>query len=289
MHNVNGSGFAYWTAYLAQGKHKANTRERPIQSTTKRVCRLPNGDIGLRLHATYCVIFHTDGTVTYDTGGWNTITTRKFINEHGPVRVFSDKGTLRLFGGTPTITPPKVSKCRKCHGNGRLPAQCYGPGWCYTSYWSQGQECEHGETVQHRRSECDHGQSEPHPLPDVECWRCHGNGRVDYGSKTVWPQWWGPYRFHPDTPDVEIAPAWAATKPTTAKPSADYTESGSILAQVMPATLSSVGYPCDCKTYMENSVQRVIIHLNDHDKWTREQIADWLDTIDLDLRFPVPK
>lgn len=29
----------------------------------------------------------------------------------------------------------------------------------------------------------------------------------------------------------------------------------------------------------------MIIHLNDHHRWDRGQIADWLDTLDLDLSF----
>lgn len=36
-------------------------------------------------------------------------------------------------------------------------------------------------------------------------------------------------------------------------------------------------------------VADLIIHLNDNHKWTREQIADWLETLDVDLRFPTPK
>lgn len=32
----------------------------------------------------------------------------------------------------------------------------------------------------------------------------------------------------------------------------------------------------------------IIISLNDYHKWTREQIADWLETLDLDLRFQSP-
>lgn len=32
-----------------------------------------------------------------------------------------------------------------------------------------------------------------------------------------------------------------------------------------------------------------IMHLNDEHKWSREQIADWLDALDLDLSFPSPK
>jgi hypothetical protein len=36
-----------------------------------------------------------------------------------------------------------------------------------------------------------------------------------------------------------------------------------------------------------NTLERVIISLNDQHKWTREQIADWLDTLDIDLTFRV--
>jgi hypothetical protein len=35
-------------------------------------------------------------------------------------------------------------------------------------------------------------------------------------------------------------------------------------------------------------LSEVIVHLNDHHRWTREQIAGWLDTLDVDLTFPVP-
>lgn len=33
----------------------------------------------------------------------------------------------------------------------------------------------------------------------------------------------------------------------------------------------------------KSSLNAIIIHLNDGHKWTREQIADWLDTLDIDL------
>lgn len=35
-------------------------------------------------------------------------------------------------------------------------------------------------------------------------------------------------------------------------------------------------------------LRKVIVHLNDAHRWTREQIADWLETLDVDLRFPDP-
>lgn len=37
----------------------------------------------------------------------------------------------------------------------------------------------------------------------------------------------------------------------------------------------------------KQSVKDIIIFLNDRSKWTREEIADWLDTLDLDLKFKV--
>lgn len=33
----------------------------------------------------------------------------------------------------------------------------------------------------------------------------------------------------------------------------------------------------------------VVIHLNDYHHWTREKIADWLDTLDVDLTLAGPR
>lgn len=33
----------------------------------------------------------------------------------------------------------------------------------------------------------------------------------------------------------------------------------------------------------------IVVHLNDHHKWSREQIADWLETQDWDLQFATPE
>ncbi len=38
-------------------------------------------------------------------------------------------------------------------------------------------------------------------------------------------------------------------------------------------------------TGAEATLESVIINLNDYHKWTREQIADWLETLDIDLQF----
>lgn len=36
-------------------------------------------------------------------------------------------------------------------------------------------------------------------------------------------------------------------------------------------------------------LQATIIHLNDAHRWTREEIADWLETLDHDLTFKTPE
>ncbi len=39
----------------------------------------------------------------------------------------------------------------------------------------------------------------------------------------------------------------------------------------------SLPYPCDCQR--DASIATVLPHLNDAHRWTREQIADWLDKL----------
>lgn len=58
---------------------------------------------------------------------------------------------------------------------------------------------------------------------------------------------------------------------------------GQRLHETLPALREYVKHPV---TKNRDSLQRVIIDLNDTWKWPREKVADWLDTLDLDLRFP---
>jgi len=52
-----------------------------------------DGDrIALRLHAIDVLTFAPDGTVTLDTGGWRTVTTKDRINYLDGIRVYSDRG-----------------------------------------------------------------------------------------------------------------------------------------------------------------------------------------------------
>lgn len=49
----------------------------------------------------------------------------------------------------------------------------------------------------------------------------------------------------------------------------------------LPIESSYLGHPCTLKVACP--IPSLVMHLNDDHKWTREQIADWLDTLDIDL------
>lgn len=54
------------------------------------------------------------------------------------------------------------------------------------------------------------------------------------------------------------------------------------LALDIPGLNKVVKHPV---TGNSTSIYNIIINLNDHHEWTREQIADWLDTLDDPPRF----
>lgn len=62
----------------------------------------------------------------------------------------------------------------------------------------------------------------------------------------------------------------------------------------LPGADVEVKYPCGCSG-SNSSIRSIIMHLNDKDRWTREQIADWLTEIDdpygdgPDLEFKLEK
>lgn len=63
-------------------------------------------DIVLKLHNTIIVRYHRDGTFTINTGGWNTVTTKSWINKvllPNNFRVYTNRGILSIlrFGERP--------------------------------------------------------------------------------------------------------------------------------------------------------------------------------------------
>lgn len=78
----------------------------------------------------------------------------------------------------------------------------------------------------------------------------------------------------------------------------------SALSRMLPGINARVRPPCfvegsDCPwyTHYNNSGQNqkkvvlreTIMHLNDEHKWTREAIADWIETLDVDTTFRIPE
>ena len=60
-----------------------------------------------------------------------------------------------------------------------------------------------------------------------------------------------------------------------------------LLAKRLPGVDETVKYPCKCDSHITAVAPlfTVIIHLNDHADWSREEIADWIETLDVDTTF----
>lgn len=57
---------------------------------------------------------------------------------------------------------------------------------------------------------------------------------------------------------------------------------------ILPGITEVVKHPQsqeNCSNYGHARIKDMIMHLNDGHRWTREQIADWLETLDVDLTF----
>lgn len=57
------------------------------------------------------------------------------------------------------------------------------------------------------------------------------------------------------------------------------------LASVVECPVCPSGEGQMMKPTCDPSLVYIVIHLNDNHEWTRDKIADWLDTLDLDLSF----
>jgi len=79
----------------------------------------------VRYHSTDIITIRDDGTYSLSTGGWNTVTTWRRINEYGPASVSSVDGTPVVWSRNDPKTPPKIQRCRHCHGTGILHTAAY--------------------------------------------------------------------------------------------------------------------------------------------------------------------
>src|SRR5260221_7675367 len=63
---------------------------KPIDRNTRLMLR--GTSVAVRLHNTDIVTYAENGTVTLNTGGWKTVTTKVRINDYSPFSVWSRKG-----------------------------------------------------------------------------------------------------------------------------------------------------------------------------------------------------
>jgi hypothetical protein len=85
--------YATASAFLSGGRNQSS---RPIANNT-RVERIDAETIGIKLHDTYVVKIHSDGSFQLYSGGWYTVTTKDRINTYAPARVASDRGRWYVY------------------------------------------------------------------------------------------------------------------------------------------------------------------------------------------------
>ncbi len=318
-----GQQFAAAEQFLAAGKNK---NVRPVARNT-RLRRIDEDTIALIFHSTAVVTYHRDTSMTIYGGGWNTQTTRRRIADYSPARIASQPGGTGkwIVGDTGERTPPRVQKCRTCKGQPRTMVDdlCSGPThwaadgtrhpWCPGGTVTRNvgyvdadlvthpatvssTRCEHGREGGHPTVACEHGRWERHTTGEqheVVCYRCKGEGVVDYGSKPVpiLASAATPYRITPfgDFIDYANHTPGTDTLSTDVSPVTGMISGAAVVAKLrraLPGITTVVKHPVTSSA--DSSVSDVIISLNDGYGWSREQIADWLDTLDVDLRFPTP-
>lgn len=232
----------------------ARNGRRKLGNNTYLESAGPWTDYAVRFHATRVVLIHADGTYTLNTGGWDTVTTKARINKYGPARVYSDRGTLYVWHTADPRTPPKIQKCRTCHGTGEMTVTDYGYRYvCRTETGHQPYTERDGETYagwdwqigplarslrplqrngrpvtgqpesirivgQVTRERC-YVQTGRH---QETCYNCHGERTADYGSR---PR---PAEFHDgirvDSDGVVVGPCtrrWPTPEETAARRQAE--------------------------------------------------------------------
>lgn len=292
MKHVDVHDYDSAVAYLAGGRNK---QSRPIANNT-RVVTTGSG-VGIKFHSTVVVEYRPDNTIALNTGGWRTVTTRQRINKHVRINI---QGWC-IHHPSDERTPAKIQKCRTCHGKGHHVRPCSGQERRYD--WSEGYGRSRVtvEPCWHKRN--DTTGFEAH-VDTPACYRCGGTGQADYGSKPIptpmfdgivigadgrvipcvkatpydtsgWSP--GPHQYH--------APHYKPPAPNG--PSISGHVVLNTLRALLPGITTEVTCPACPGPYtapIENRVQ----HLNDTHHWTREAVADWLETLDVDLAFPVP-
>lgn len=78
--------------YIAQGRDGAS---RPLANNTRYVDR--GEAVAIKLHETDVVTFHENGDVSFDSGGWRTVTTKDRMHFAGDFSIYSDSGEWYIY------------------------------------------------------------------------------------------------------------------------------------------------------------------------------------------------
>ena len=76
--------------YQAANALLGNRDRRKVANNTYLIRR--DEEIGLILHDTEIITWDWSGSVRYNTGGWNTVTTKNRLNRFGPYPVWQKQG-----------------------------------------------------------------------------------------------------------------------------------------------------------------------------------------------------
>jgi len=68
---------------------------KPLENNTRLFQR--GSDYAVQLHCTDVVIIHPNDTVTLESGGWRTVTTKDRINTYSPARVAQEQGIWYVY------------------------------------------------------------------------------------------------------------------------------------------------------------------------------------------------
>lgn len=77
---------------FTEAVEKLGTRNSRKLANNTYLEKQPDGTIAVRLHSTNVVIYSPDGTITLNSGGWRTPTTKDRINTYSPLLVSQERG-----------------------------------------------------------------------------------------------------------------------------------------------------------------------------------------------------
>jgi len=290
--------------YLSKGRNKAN---RPAESgNSRRIVRdfvAPN-TASVVYHQTPVVSYHADGRTVLYGGGWATKTTMEVMESYATrigglsIKVRNNDKHGRgdgflIFGREAEWprTPADVRKCRGCYGSGVTArgwskgSECYGcKGTGSRDYGSQliPLEMEASDALTIMPDGTMTVRESPANVPTYSC-KC----TMCLGGYSSWQE--AHYAAAWDKPAQisTFATAGYVAAVTSTVESTGYAYAGKALTSVLPGLDTRTVCPVkDCED--SSTVYATVMHLNDDHGWTRQAVADWLDTLDADLTFPIP-